>query len=63
MLTLTVPDMACTACATTITAAIHALDPAAAVTADPTTKVVTLQSSADPSALKAAIVAAGYTVQ
>lgn len=63
MLTLTIPDMACAACATTITTAIHSLDPQATVTADPATKVLTLQSTADPAALKAAIAAAGYTVQ
>lgn len=62
-LTLTVPDMACGACAETITKAVHGVDPQATVQADPGTKAVVIQSSVTPEPLKAAIAAAGYTVQ
>jgi copper chaperone len=58
---LTVPDMACGACATTITKAIHNLDSQAAVQADLQTKQVTIASSASASSVKEAIAAAGYS--
>jgi copper chaperone len=58
---LTVPDMACGACATTITEAIHNVDSQAAVQADLKTKQVTIASSASASSVKEAIVAAGYS--
>jgi copper chaperone len=61
-LALTVPDMACSACAETITKAVTALDPAAQVQADPKTKQVNIETQADAAVVKNAITAAGYTV-
>lgn len=61
-LEFTVPDMACVACSTAITKAVIALDPTARVSADPKTKQVTIDSQTDADALKAAIIAAGYTM-
>jgi copper chaperone len=62
MLDLTVPNMACSACADTITKAIATLDPTAKVSANPTTKQVSIETQADVKLIKQAIVAAGYTV-
>ncbi|WP_088892233.1 heavy-metal-associated domain-containing protein [Leptolyngbya ohadii] len=61
-LQFTVPDMACSACATTITNAVTAIDPAAKVAADPSTKQVNIDTQASEAEVKAAIVGAGYTV-
>ena len=61
-LQLTVPNMACSACADTISNAVKALDPAAVITADPKTKLVTVESQQAEDAIKQAIAAAGYTV-
>ncbi|HEY9877868.1 MAG TPA: heavy-metal-associated domain-containing protein [Leptolyngbyaceae cyanobacterium] len=61
-LNLTVPDMACGACATAITEAVQALDPGASVEANTTTKAVNITTSADPNAVTQAISEAGYTV-
>ena len=62
-LNLTIPDMACSACAETITKAIQALDGTASVQADPATKKVAISSAIAPEPLKQAIADAGYTVQ
>jgi copper chaperone len=59
---LTVPNMACSACSDTITKAIKAVDPAAAVQADPKTKLVNVETQAAETAIKQAITDAGYTV-
>lgn len=61
-LQLTVPNMACSACATTITNAVKAIDPAAEINADPKTKQVSIDTGANETAVREAIVAAGYTV-
>ncbi len=61
-LQFTVPDMACSACATTITNAVTAIDPGAKVAADPATKQVNIETAAPETTVKAAIIAAGYTV-
>lgn len=61
-LELTVPNMACSACSETITKAIHALDPNAAVQADPKTKLVNIETQASEIDIKQAITNAGYTV-
>ena len=58
---LKVPDMACNACAKTITEAIHNLDSQAIVQTDTKTKQVTIETQASVSSLKEAIVAAGYS--
>ncbi len=62
-LEFTVPDMACGACANTIEKAIKAIDPAAEITADTTTKLVKISTSTDADALKQAIEQAGYRPQ
>lgn len=61
-LQLTVPNMACSACSETITQALKAIDPNATVTADPKTKLVTVDTQQSEAAVKEAITAAGYTV-
>lgn len=61
-LNLTVPDMACGACAETITKAVQGLDAAATVKADTETKAVEITTSASGDAVKQAITEAGYTV-
>lgn len=57
-----VPNMACSACATTITSAVTAIDPTAKVEADPKTKQVRIETQQPEMMVKDAIVAAGYTV-
>ncbi|MGJ3245873.1 MAG: heavy-metal-associated domain-containing protein [Elainellaceae cyanobacterium] len=61
-LQLSVPSMACSACADTISNAVHAIDPDAVVQADPKTKAVSVETSASDSAVKEAIANAGYPV-
>lgn len=61
-LQLKVPNMACSACSDTITKAIQAIDPAATVQADTKTKLVEVDTQASETAIRDAIVAAGYTV-
>lgn len=61
-LQLTVPNMACSACADTITKAVKAVDPAAEVSADPQSKQVNIDSQANETAIRDAITAAGYTI-
>ena len=58
----TVPDMACSGCAETITKAIQGIDGLASVDADPSTKVVVIDSGVSDASLKEAIATAGYTV-
>ncbi len=62
-LNFTVPDMACSACAETITQAIQALDTTAIVAADPASKAVAVTTTATTERISAAITQAGYTVQ
>jgi copper chaperone len=54
--------MACSACGETITKAIKAVDSAATVHTDPKTKQVSVETQASETAVKQAIVAAGYSV-
>ncbi len=61
-LQLTIPDMACAACAETITKAVNSLDPTAQVEANLQTKQVRIETQALPETVKATISAAGYTV-
>lgn len=58
----TIPNMACSACATTITNAVQAIDSTAQVTADPKTKRVEVETQASEATVKTAIAKAGYTV-
>lgn len=59
-LQLTVPQMACEACAETITKAIQSIDSGAQVQADPNTKQVEVETTASEAALKEALSQAGY---
>ncbi|MSP05482.1 MAG: copper chaperone [Acetobacteraceae bacterium] len=56
-----VPDMICGGCVQAITKAVRADDPAAEITADIATHLVTIDSVKSPSILRAAIEAAGFT--
>lgn len=62
-LQLKVSSMACSACAKTITEAVHTVDPAAVVQADPKTKAVNIETQVSGEAVKQAIEAAGYPVE
>ncbi len=62
-LEFTIADMACGACANTIQLAIKAIDPAAEIAADTTTKVVKIATTTTAAALKQAIEQAGYHPQ
>ena len=59
---LTVPNMACSACSDTITQAVQAIAPSATVQADTKTKLVVIETQTPEATVKAAIVAAGYSV-
>ena len=61
-LELKVPNMACSACGATITEAIKAIDPTAAVQTDPKTKLVNVETQASEVTIKQAITTAGYSV-
>lgn len=58
---LRVADMNCGHCAGAITKAVESGAPGARVTADPGTKLVSVDGVTDPEAVKALIRAAGYT--
>jgi copper chaperone len=62
-LSVTVPDMACGACVSTITQAVQAVDPSAQVKTDLNSKAVDITASVTAAALTEAIQQAGYTVQ
>lgn len=59
--TFQVEDMTCGHCAGRIKGTIEARLPGTSVTADPDSKRVSVLGSADHAAIKAAVVAAGYT--
>lgn len=56
-----VEDMTCGHCAGTIKQAIEGQLPGTTVMADPASKLIRVQGSADFVAIKSAVVAAGYT--
>ena len=56
-----VEDMTCGHCAGTIKQAIEGKIPGTSVTADPGSKLVSVQGSADIAAIRSAVRAAGYT--
>lgn len=62
-LSVTVPDMACGACVTTITEAVQAVDPSAQIKTDLGSKAVDISASVSADALTEAIEKAGYTVK
>ena len=59
-LQLNVPDMACGACAETITKALLKIDPKASVKADLKSKQVIVHTQASEASVKEAITSAGY---
>jgi len=59
---MTVPNMACSACADTISQAVMAIDPSAKVSADPKTKHVEVETTAPEASVKEAIATAGYAI-
>lgn len=61
-LQIKVPNMACSACADTITKAVKTVDPTATVQADPKTKIVLVDTNADKTVIEEAITTAGYSV-
>lgn len=60
MIEMTLPDMSCGHCASTVTQACKDVDPAARVEVDLGTKKVTIDSTADREAFAAALAEAGY---
>jgi copper chaperone len=60
---ITVPDMACGACADTITRAVKEIDPAATIDPNLDSKVVKISSAVHQETLTKAIKKAGYTVE
>jgi Cu+-exporting ATPase len=62
MYELTVADMTCKHCVGRVTAAVHAVDPAATVNIDLASGKVRIDSAADLAPLAAAIDGAGYPV-
>ncbi len=61
-ITLTISDMACSACVDKISQAIRAIDPQAIIVADSSTKLVQIESELSAMTLQSTIVATGYTV-
>ena len=57
-----ISDLACAACAETVTKAVLAVDSKAQVIADPKTKQVSIVTEASEDEVKGAISSAGYTV-
>ena len=60
-LTLRVEDMTCGHCARTIKQAVETAIPGTHVNADPESKLVSIQGTADVSAVKTIVTEAGYT--
>lgn len=60
---LKIPTMACSACVSNITKAVQSLDSAATLTADLTSKQVSIESDRPLAAIAQAITQAGYPVQ
>ena len=57
---LTVPNMSCGGCVSTITQAVQSVDAHAIVQADPQTKSVSVETKASETAIKEAIAKVGY---
>ncbi|MFQ4145194.1 heavy-metal-associated domain-containing protein [Chlorogloeopsis sp. ULAP02] len=61
-LQLKVPDLACSACADTITKVVQTIDISATVQADTKTKIVLIETNVPETVIKDAIANAGYTI-
>lgn len=55
-----IPNMACAACANTITKAVQNIDPSANIDADTQTKLVKIKTVKSESTIRDAIAKAGY---
>ena len=62
MIKFNVQGMTCGGCARAVTEAVQQVDPTASVDVDLAGKTVSVESSADPGQVKAAIEEAGYPV-
>lgn len=62
MLEMTLPTMTCGHCVKAVTAAVQSVDPQAQVQCDLATHQVTVDTAADASAIRAAVVEAGYEI-
>ena len=62
MMELTVRGMSCGPCARAVTTAVHSVDSEARVEVDLGTKLVQIDSTAEPDRIRAAIEEAGYKV-
>jgi copper chaperone len=60
---LTIPNMACSACVTNITSAVQAVDAQATLSADLSSKVVSIDSQLSLAEIAEAITQAGYSVK
>jgi len=60
MLTLTVPDMSCAHCVSTVTKTLHGLDAAAVVSIDLPSHTVAVETKADAASVLRALDGAGY---
>ncbi|WP_019995540.1 heavy-metal-associated domain-containing protein [Aureimonas ureilytica] len=60
MLKLNVQDMSCGHCAASVTKAVKAVDPSADVRVDLGSKLVTVETTVAPDAIRSAIGEAGY---
>jgi copper chaperone len=60
---ITIPNMACGACVTNITKAVQSLDPQATLSADLTSKQVSINSDQPREAIAQIITQAGYPIQ
>lgn len=60
MITLAIPDMTCGHCKASVEAAIHNLDAVAKVEVDLTTRTASIDSSATPTAIIAALDSIGF---
>ncbi len=60
---ITIPNMACSACVTNITKAVQSVDPQATLSADLTSKQVSIDSDQPREAIVQLIIQAGYPVQ
>lgn len=57
---LRIEDMTCSGCARSVTKAIHSVDPAAKVDADPAARKVMLQTGAEPTVILKVLEEIGY---
>jgi len=60
MLTLTVPDMSCGHCVSTVTKTLQGVDSGAVISIDLASHTVAVETAADPAAVLQALDSAGY---